>query len=65
MFHITKTVTSSIADQDMLSIEAEIVENFGVSPEEVSMTGTINHPWNILFGLSSILRYGYGYNWCR
>ena len=39
-FDITKTVTSPLTDQEIISIEAEVISNFEVSPEEVSTTGT-------------------------
>ena len=39
-FDITKIVTSPLTDQEIISIEAEVISNFEVSPEEVSTTGT-------------------------
>ena len=42
-FDITKEVTSPLTDQQILSIEAELIANFNVSPDEVSTTGKIIH----------------------
>ena len=39
-FEITKAVTSSLTDQEILSIEAELRANFNVSAEDLSTTGT-------------------------
>ena len=39
-FEITKAVTSSLTDQEVLSIEAELKANFNVSSEDISTTGT-------------------------
>ena len=39
-FDITKTVTSPLTDQEIISIEAEVIANFEVSLKEVSTTGT-------------------------
>ena len=39
-FDITKAVTSPLTDQELISIQEEVIANFDVSPEEVSTTGT-------------------------
>ena len=39
-FDITKTVTSPLTDQEIISIQEEVIANFNVSYEEVSATGT-------------------------
>ena len=59
-FDITKTVTSPLTDQEIISIQEEVIANFDVSHEEVSTTGThklLIESLNLM--LSRIFRYWY------
>ena len=40
-FDVAKTVTSSLSDAEISAIEAEVITSFGVTPAELSTTGTI------------------------